>query len=50
MATSYYLFMLSAEEIELDPPYYPWDHNGIMDALDAARYPMVTTYMYGESY
>lgn len=41
MATSYYLFLLSADEDELHPPYYPWSHSGVIDSLDHSRYPTV---------
>ena len=44
MATSYYLLLLSADEIELHPPYYPWSHSGMIDSLDHSRYPMMMTF------
>jgi len=29
---------LSAAELELHPPKYPWDHSGLLSALDHKRY------------
>jgi len=41
VATGYYFLSVSAEEIELHPPYYPWSHNGMIDSLDHARYTIL---------
>lgn len=37
IATGYYVMLLSADELELHPPSYPWSHNGLIDAVDHAR-------------
>ena len=29
---------LSAADLELHPPKYPWDHSGVFNALDHRRY------------
>ena len=38
MATGYCLLSLSAEEIEIEPPAFPWSHSGWFDSVDHARY------------
>ena len=29
---------VSAAELELHPPHFPWDHRGFLSSLDHARY------------
>ena len=39
LATGYILQpSVSAADLELHPPHFPWSHNGFLSSLDHARY------------